>query len=306
MSERVLAVIVCFNPDIRVLRRTLHALANQVSNTIIVDNSSSNKGQIIKLAAEISHENRVLVLPQSNNLGLGGAHNIGFRYAEQHNYSQVLLLDQDSVPLAGMVEALQTALFQKRKEKVAAVGATYLNANNGSESFFIKFGWLKFRRHYCGERDQDGCIVTDFLISSGSLIPLTVIAEIGSMDEALFIDHIDTEWFLRARSHGLRAYGVCDAVMQHGLGEQTHRITLKRERNIPQHQPFRYYYIFRNSIILYKRRYVSWLWKWNDVQRLVLIALMFSLWKRPRRDNASMMLKGVWHGLRGVTGPLKI
>ena len=38
------------------------------------------------------------------------------------------------------------------------------------------------------------------LISSGCLIPLSAIDTIGEMDEELFIDHVDTDWFLRAKS----------------------------------------------------------------------------------------------------------
>jgi rhamnosyltransferase len=147
-------------------------------------------------------------------------------------------------------------------------------------------------------------VPADFLISSGTLFNLDAIDKVGQMDESLFIDHVDTEWFLRARSLGMRAYGVCDAVMQHGLGEQTHRITLGRQRNVPQHKPFRYYYIFRNSVALYRRGYASALWKWNDLQRLIMIAVMFGAWKSPRWQNLKMMGKGIWHGLRGVTGPL--
>ena len=304
MSERVLAIVVCFNPNIKPLRVALSSVIPQVEKTVVIDNASDNRDEIVALVSELSELGEISVLPQSKNLGLGSAHNIGLRYAKEQEFSHALILDQDSVPLDGMVHALCAALTSKKENKVSAVGATYLNADNGSESFFVRFGWLKFRRQYCGARDADGCVQADFLISSGTLFPMTSIQTVGDMDEGLFIDHVDTEWFLRARAKGFTAYGVCDAVMQHGLGEQTHRITLGRQRNVPQHKPFRYYYIFRNSVALYRRGYASALWKWNDIQRLLMILMMFGLWKRPRRRNLSMMAKGVWHGLRGVSGPL--
>lgn len=110
---------------------------------------------------------------------------------------------------------------------------------------------------------------------------------------------------LRAKYHGYKAYGVGAARMQHALGEQTHRINLVgRQRNVPQHNPFRYYYIFRNSINLYKRSYTSWLWKWNDLQRLAMIFLMFGCVKPPRWANMRMMLLGAWHGVIGKAGPV--
>lgn len=308
-SEDVLGVVVTFNPEIEALAFALQSLADQVGHTVVVDNHSANRQEIVQKIAAINEREaseRISLLAQSRNSGLGAAHNSGIAYAKNHGYTYVLLLDQDSVPLQGMAASLLAAVQAKSAEKVCAVGATYLNADNGSESFFVKFGWLKFRRQYCAQRDVDGCIAADFLISSGSLLPLSAVEEIGVMDEGLFIDHVDTEWFLRARNKGWRSYGVCDAVMQHGLGEMTHRISLGRQRNVPQHKPFRYYYIFRNSMVLYKRGYASWKWKWNDVQRLLLIMLMFGLWKTPRKENLRMMWRGIWHGLKGVSGPMPI
>lgn len=313
MTERVLAIVVCYNPNVAALERSLEAVVKQGCGVLIVDNASANIESIRKTVKKLSDGSIEGLVPseivielaeQSSNLGLGAAHNIGIDYAKSRDYSHVLLLDQDSVPIDGMIDNLLTAYRVKSAhQKVSAVGSTYLNADNGSESFFVRFGRLKFQRCYCAERDLSGCIEADFLISSGSLIALNVLSEVGLMDEALFIDHVDTEWFLRARSKGFKAYGVCNAMMQHGLGEQTHRISLGgRQRNVPQHKPFRYYYIFRNSVLLYKRSYTSGTWKWNDVQRLAMIMVMFGLFKSPRVENISAMLKGIKDGWRGVDG----
>ncbi|GHA16986.1 rhamnosyltransferase [Arenicella chitinivorans] len=302
MRKPVLAVVVTFNPDLNALTRTLSILNGQQSDVLVVDNGSSN---FVKIRAKLTTSTEVELLPLNANLGLGAAHNAGIRFARTKGYEYVLLMDQDSIPLDHMVQRLLEAHRAKSThQKLSAVGVTYLNADNGSESFFVRFGWLKFQRHYCAERDSDGCVLADFLISSGSLISLATLEKVGEMDEGLFIDHVDTEWFLRARNLGYHAFGVCDAVMQHGLGEQTHRVTLgRRQRNVPQHKPFRYYYIFRNSVLLYRRAYASGVWKWNDLQRLAMIAVMFGLLKSPRRANLTMMLRGFWHGIRGVTGP---
>ena len=304
MSKQVLAIVVTYNPDLSVFARALDELLKHDCDVLLVDNASANAGAIEQLCISRA---QVQFSGQKDNLGLGVAHNIGIRNATENNYNYVLILDQDSIPMPGMLEnLLQAHKIKSGSNKVSAVGVTYLNADNGSESFFVQFGALKFRRRYCGQRDADGCVATDFLISSGSLISIEALNDIGAMDEPLFIDHIDTEWFLRARSKGYKAYGVCEARMQHGLGESTHRVSIGgRQRNVPQHKPFRYYYIFRNSILLYKRGYISALWKWNDFQRLAMIALMFGVFKSPRIQNLQMMARGLWHGVLGVTGQAK-
>ncbi len=307
MIERVLAVVVSYNPDLSQLNAGLQALLKQGCDIAVVDNGSSNLNDVENTISDIASDKLVL-LPQSSNLGLGAAHNIGIQQARAGGYHYLLIMDQDSLPLEGMVDKLVLAHKAKsRVSQVSAVGVSYLNVDNGSESFFVRFGALKFARHYCRDKDSDGCIEADFLISSGSLISMQAIESIGEMDEGLFIDHVDTEWFLRAKHKGYTAYGACDAVMQHGLGENTHIVSLAgRQRNVPQHKPFRYYYIFRNSVLLYKRGYASGLWKWNDIQRLAMIGLMFGLVKGPRRANAAMMFKGIWHGLLGRQGPLAV
>jgi len=304
MSEQVLAIVVTYNPELSVFERAINGIAAQDCDVLFIDNASDNFNDINYLCDKVD---RVKVVTQEQNNGLGSAHNRGIAYAREHRYDYVLILDQDSMPMPGMLEQLLKAhRLKSSQHQVSAVGVTYLNSENGNESFFVKFGALKFTRQYCQQRDQDACVSADFLISSGSLVSLSTFETIGVMDETLFIDHIDTEWFLRARANGYRAFGVCDARMQHALGEQTHRIKLfGRLRNVPQHRPFRYYYIFRNSILLYKRGYVSALWKWNDLQRLGMISVMFGLIASPRRANLRMMLRGIWDGLRGVSGPMK-
>lgn len=310
MSRRVLAIIVTYNPILETFLLSLKAISEQVDSVLIVDNASNNISELTQCVDGYQSTSNfgISILEKTENIGLGAAHNLGIAKAKNNGFSHILLLDQDSVPRPNMVKNLLLAERNKLQEKVSAFGANYLNADNGSESFFIQFGKLKFRRLTCKQQDSDGCVKADFLISSGSLVSLKVLEIVGGMDEGLFIDHVDTEWFLRAKAKGYTAYGVCDAVMQHGLGETTHKISplgiksIGRERNVPQHKPFRYYYIFRNSVALYRRDYPSVWWKWNDFQRLVLIALMFGLFKAPRLQNSKMMFNGFLDGLRGING----
>jgi hypothetical protein len=95
----------------------------------------------------------------------------------------------------------------------------------------------------------------DVLIASGSLLPMAVLDEVGGMEEALFIDQVDTEWCLRARGRGYRAFGVRDAVLDHRPGEGLRWIWLGRWRRLIRHPPFRYYTIFRNTLVVCRRDY---------------------------------------------------
>lgn len=315
MSNRVLAVIVSYNPKLDSLAASIKPLLLAHCDVLVVDNASSNQSQIKQCCETISaarvkddgENSQLELLALQRNVGLGAAHNKGINKARAGSFDYLLFLDQDTILSENCLATLLNAHQAKIEsgQKVSAVGASYAHGTQ-KESVYIRFGALKFSRHGAGEQDSQGCVATDFLISSGSLISTQALDQIGSMDETLFIDHVDTEWFLRARAKGYQAFGVPAAKMEHGLGEVTHVVNLSgRQRNVPQHKPFRYYYIFRNSVLLYRRRYISALWKWNDLQRLFLIFIMFGIATAPRWQNISMMCKGISHGVLGRTGPLK-
>jgi len=179
-----------------------------------------------------------------------------------------------------------------------------VGAQSSHPSFFVQFRRFRFKKCFCVEGGVRQVIPADVLISSGALFSASALREIGTMDEGLFIDHVDTEWFLRAHHRGWRSYGVCDAVMRHSLGERTFRVWFGRWRYLPIHKPFRYYYIYRNSVLLYRRSYPTVRWKQTDILRLLMMFVMFALFAGERIQNIKMMCLGIKHGVRGNDGPL--
>jgi rhamnosyltransferase len=179
-----------------------------------------------------------------DNFGVAYAHNRGIEWTRAKGYAYELILDQDSVPAPAMVERLQSALETARAQglRIAAAGPRYVDPDTDHHSYFVTFDGWRMRRHYCRDVGPgQSTLAVDSLISSGSLIPLEVLAEVGGMDEAMFIDQVDTDWYLRAKSSGYHAIGVCDAVMEHRLGSRTIPVRLLRERRIPVHSPLRLY-----------------------------------------------------------------
>jgi rhamnosyltransferase len=300
VDTHIYAVLVTFDPDIHTLTKCLVNLRPQVQKILVVDNLSENIEDIHK-TLDLNQNVELIALAQ--NEGLGRAHNVGIKRAREEGATHVLLLDHDSIPNVDMVSNMTAVLGELTagNRRVAAVGARYLGSYVGNESFFVQFGWFKFKRVFCSGHDERH-VRADFLISSGSLIPVSVLDEIGGMDERLFIDHVDTDWFLRANHKGYSSYGACDAFMEHGLGEQTYRVWLGRWRYLPKHKPFRYYYIFRNSLLLYNKSYAPTKWMINDMVRLLFIFIFYSLVSESRLDVVKMISRGVMDGFRGVTG----
>lgn len=295
----VVAVVVTYQPELEVLGRLLDALVLQVSAVVIVDNGSRADLAAWHLGRSMgSVEVRLL----GENRGIAAAQNVGIEWARTRGAEFVLLMDQDSIPEPEMVDRLCVNYrdLVEQGVSVAALGPRYRDSDKGALSKFVKTGVLGFTLLDCNS--EQSVVEADFLISSGALLPLSVIETVGLMDEGLFIDHVDTEWCFRAKARGLRLFGVCSAVMTHTLGEQRKGIWFFRRRVVPFHNPFRYYYIYRNSTLLYFRSYMPVNWKLADISRCLKMAIYFGLVSPSRFACLRMMVLGVVDGLKGVTG----
>jgi rhamnosyltransferase len=295
-NHKVVTVVVTYQPVIDDLTKLLNALVEQVDSVIIVDNGSvTDMSSCFKQYSSL----KVSVLCLGNNMGVAFAQNTGIKEAKKMNATHVLLFDQDSIPASDMVLRLRSKLKEIENQgiKVAAVGPCYKDERNMDRPSFISVSGLKVIKSFC--RSADEILETDVLISSGSLIPMSVLGEIGGPLNELFIDQVDFEWCFRAKSHGYRLFGVCNALMHHSMGENP-RIFLGQK--FLHHGPLRHYYIFRNAVWLLSKRYVSLGWKLLFIRTILIRLIVYCGFVAPRLDYLKMMAKGIWDGLRGRLG----
>ena len=298
----VCAIIVTYYPDRSRLEKLLKTLVNQTAAIIIVDNNSDTNFQ--SYLKENQHIVQVISLQK--NMGVATAQNTGIKAAIDKGYEYVLLLDQDSVPHEHMVSLLYEA-YSSLKESgqlVSGVGPAYTNPRSVKDPHFLVSGILGYRKRYCDPHKHRQYVHVKCLISSGSLVETSVIQRIGYMEEGLFIDHVDTEWFLRAGSLGYAAYGVCAAELEHTLGAAAIKFWLFGVRTKIVHQPFRYYYMFRNSAVLYRRPYVPFNWKVADFLSRVKTVIFLLLFSEDRTKNLKYIKSGIFDGLKGRLGPI--
>lgn len=279
-------MIVAYRPDADLLARSIAAAAAQVEHLLVVANDGG--GWSCPLPANAS------VAKQRENLGLGAAYNLAAEWARARGASHLLLLDQDSVPAPAMVAALAAAFC--RPGPVAAAGPLWRDSRTGEDGFFVRLTRRGVRKY----RPAAGEIAAvDFLISSGSLIALPALADIGPFDEQLFIDHVDTDWALRARAKGYRLYGVAAARLDHRPGEAILPIYgSSRGRKIFLQPPVRNHYLVRNSITLWRRPYAPLPWVWHDLRRTVLLMLFYALFVPPRWQRVRQMARAIRDALR--------
>lgn len=284
--QQVVAAIIVFQPDARLLERALSAIAQQVGRVLVIVNDGSELSCAVPPNA--------VVLRQSSNIGLGVAYNVAARWARESGGKWLLLLDQDSVAAPDMVEKLARALWAD--PQAAAAGPLWYDSRTGQDGFFVQLTrWGAHQVSLRGPIQDQGAVAVDFLISSGSLISLDAMEEIGSFDEYFFIEHVDTDWALRARAKHYRIYGVPSARLEHSLGERTQTLFFGRRAFL--HSPARQYYLVRNAILLWWRPYAPWAWVLYDIRRTGLLMVYYLLFEAPRFERFKLMMRGMRDGL---------
>jgi len=295
--DKVLAVIVTYNPDVYHLQKLLESLLHQVDAQIVIDNHSVGF-QPEKLEA-LSPKIEVFV--NKCNVGLATAYNQACSIAKERSYSHIILFDQDSLPSSNMVEALLAAMRKHNRHDlvVAVVGPKYCDVKGQLLSPFVRIKNYHLERVECALTDV---VDVDHLISSGSLIDLRAVARVGNFVDELFIDYVDTEWCLRVKHHKLRILGVGNALMDHSIGEKNLKVL---GRQIPMHTPLRLQYQFRNGIWVIKQPWVGWRWRIIDSVRCFKLTIVYVFFAPNKLNNLRAIAKGIVGGVTGKMGKIE-
>ena len=284
----VAAVITAFNPDSALLT-VCASVVDQVHLVVVVDDGSPDPDEAI--FAECMALG-VVVVRQGKNLGIGAALNAGISAVWAHPSSvpgtAILTLDQDSCVPEGYVAALTDALRAADRAGVA------VSMVGPSQATGVRYARAATRGEIVFSREP---------IQSGLLIPAHTLETVGLFADELFIDGVDTEYFLRAESLGQRAVVAPGTSLKHRLGQRRVVRFLGREVPVVHAATFRYYYIARNRVILV-RRYGRSAPRWaagavlRDLRHLIIVSVLVP--GRPARLRET--LAGLRDGLRSTTG----
>jgi rhamnosyltransferase len=248
---KIAVAIPAFFPEIASLRYLLNSILPWSDRVFIYNNGGLEEDAIYnsKFSCKVTILNKGKI-----NLGLSRAFNECASKAWQMGCDALLLIDQDSRPSDMMIPFLSsnlTSLIKKGKH-VAAVGPMIMDDLRCCSRPFLKLGMFGYKK-VIFQKDEKikSC---DFLISAGTLIPKSSWQQVGEMDESLFVDHVDTEWCLRARHRGLQCFGIQDAILSQCFGSRIHKKTIFM--NYVSYNPERFFHLVRNTASLCMRHYI--------------------------------------------------
>lgn len=259
-ENKIGALIVSFNPSIKLLQENINAIVNQVSTVVVVDNGSNNVNDVEKLLQNYG----VSLIKLEKNFGIAAALNRGMEFLKKENFNWVLTLDQDSVVPKDIIQKL-TDTKEFKIKNVGLIAADFINSAAGEISS-ERSGVVGYSRR---------------VITSGSLTNVKVWSIIGGFDEQLFIDAVDHDFNQRIIQMGYDIFQINDVQIKHALGQ-----SMKSNNNIlaqiigffgsqrSEHSATRLYYIYRNEIIFIKRyskrKTYDYLRLISDMRRLVI------------------------------------
>jgi rhamnosyltransferase len=220
-------------------------------------------------------------MPLGDNYGIAHAQNCGITWAREHAASEILLMDDDSIPSETLVKDL---LDTRRDYKVQPVVVSARIISSEGKDMSNRAADNSVTLTPCSD-----------LTSSGTLIPLTVFDQVGLFDEQLFIDCVDFEWGWRVRARGLPLL-LCNRVkLQHRLGEGT-----RMGMRIPS--PIRHYYQYRNVSKMIVCSKAPLRWRLSQLLRLPVKLFLIALLADHRSKRLRYAAWGLRDFLLGRTG----
>ncbi|HTV62528.1 MAG TPA: glycosyltransferase family 2 protein [Verrucomicrobiae bacterium] len=281
------AVLVTYQPDAAILDH-VRRIAAQVSEFIVVDNASD--GPAAQWIESMSKMPGVFLIRNRANLGIAAALNIGIRHALQSHPEWIVTFDQDTaVPenyFKRLLEAYGTCPHSRQVGMVVPGGLTEIgaparpNPRRGRAWSFVPGA-----------------------VNSGSLIKVEIFEKVGFYDEALFIDYVDSDFCLRLLKNGFKILSATPVIFEHELGRRETRSFFGLTLTFRVHTAWRYYYKFRNRLLLYRRYWsVSFPWFLRDLWWLFLELGRTFLLEHDRRPKVHATFQGLKDGLRGKSG----
>ena len=235
----VVGAIVTYNPGPE-LASHLAALRGQVAHLVVVDNASADAEAVREACVRADCE----FVANPRNLGIAAALNQAAARAEALGADWLATFDHDSLaPAGGVAQLLAVARSHPQAERIGVVAMSHADRGTG-RSYHHPSDVL---------REGEGWRELRTTITSGSLVRVAALRELGGFEERLFIDCVDHALCLGLRRRGWRVVEVPGVLLAHSLGEsRVHRI-LGRSTVATHHGPLRRYYMTRNHLEVFGR-----------------------------------------------------
>ena len=289
----ICAIIVTYNCD-KNFYSCFASVYNAVSKVVIVDNGS--REETLSILYDIKKKFDIELILNKENLGIASALNKGANYAIENNFDWIITLDHDSKLTNGMIGKMLNTYYSigdEERNKIASIVPIYLEESMVNNTCYLN------------EKDKYEYIENG--ITSGNIVKVSVIRNIGFCEEKLFIDYVDYDFCCKLIEHGYKIIQVNEAILLHNLGETKRLYFFGKKVEFSNHSYIRRYYITRNRLFVWNRyknitpNFIK-LDKISSIKELVKIILF----EKDKLLKLRMILKGYHDYKNNIYGKINI
>lgn len=260
--SKVLAIIVTYFPDKDSLYCNFTSFANDVDKILIWENTPETE----KLKYRYIKHHKVEYCGDGLN-SISHALNYGWKYARNNGYDYLLTMDQDS-EWFGFSEFLNTV-----------ISGEFNNAICGPS---------------IGENVMDLYKEVPMLITSGTLVPISILNSIGGYWEYFAIDCVDWEFCCRAHQNGYKTYMVGSGVLKQQFGVPHITRLFGKDFAFSSYSAGRRFNTAKNKMIILRKFNFSFYYKlkilYSELIYKSFLVLMFD-------DSKFLKIEAIWKGV---------
>lgn len=279
----MVGVVILYHPDTSALIENIKTYIDPIDSLLVYDNSEIYDNHLEGAICAIS--SKIIFRHFGHNQGIAKRLNQAIDFAVQNNVNYLLMMDQDSSFKEGDIEKYIDYIINNKFSKIAQFG-------------------INCQPDFTPISNNPEKVVS--LITSGSVLNMDCINEIGMFDENLFIDFVDIEFSHRVINKGYFNLQYTNIVLNHSIGmrvEGRSLVNFKISHRII-HNPKRVYYIIRNGLyLLYKKEGLTKVQK-MDIYRTMMVIKNDFIYNPYIFNSYKFALKGVFDFLRNKMGKL--
>ena len=280
----MVGVVILYHPDTEDLIENIKTYINNITTLLVFDNSELyNKELEISL---VNISDKIKFTHFGENQGIAKRLNQAIEYATKSNASFLLMMDQDSSFRLGDFVSYVAAIKSSLVENVAQFG-------------------INCQPAFTPVSDSPQSVIS--LITSGSVLNLKHIQQVGMFNENLYIDFVDTEFSHRINNKGFINLQFTNIILKHSIGnriEARSLFTFKKSLRII-HSPIRVYYIIRNGLyLLYSNKECTSIQK-KDIKRTMMVVKNDFIYNTQLFKVYKYALIGVWDFLTKKMGKIQ-
>ncbi len=284
-KKNILAVIVSYNPDNKIIR-CYNSIKEQVDKVIIVDNFTTNENSK-KYLKQLSKD--IEIIYNDKNYGIAKALNQAAKYAINNKYTWLLTSDQDSEFLPDTYKLILSS-YEKMQDnkKTMLLAPLYkerilLSDTDNIDYKVTDINKIKWKRE-------------NLVITSGSLIKTDIFSNIGFFEEKLFMDRVDFDFSLKLNKYGYISKVAKNIYFFHEFGSEKFKHGFK----VSNYSAKRRYYIAKNSVYIFKKYFFCF-----PKESLYLILrsgcfvafIKIILFERNKAEKIKSIYKGLFDGI---------